>query len=259
MENAVLRSCSGTSVSGIEKPPSLKARLLRVVIALTMTVPVMGTVVGVASAAGPEEQRSFPDCPLLLEGQQSDCVVKLQHYLNAVNSAYGLPEDGSFGPGTRIAVLDFQGRNHLPADGNVGGATADALTEQAGAISPPAPAPAPAPTSDPAPALPANHGKDSVEHDGSTYYSHAATVEMDKKFSTYDRGPLTCEVIEKLFPVSEQVAGVACAALKFGSGNVAHIVHHAATTNACARFQHLLPGGMGPVYADRGDTCRSMD
>jgi peptidoglycan hydrolase-like protein with peptidoglycan-binding domain len=32
-----------------------------------------------------------------------------------------------FGPSTRIAVLDFQGRHGLPADGNVGGATADMI------------------------------------------------------------------------------------------------------------------------------------
>ena len=43
---------------------------------------------------------------------------------------YDLTPDGKFGRLTRIAVLDFQGRNHLPADGNVGPVTANALLDQ---------------------------------------------------------------------------------------------------------------------------------
>jgi len=70
---------------------------------------------------------SFPNCPLLLEGQSADCVRALQTYLNIDNYGYRLTADGIFGPATRIAVLDFQGRNHLPADGNVGPVTAGAL------------------------------------------------------------------------------------------------------------------------------------
>lgn len=84
---------------------------------------------GIARADG-TDSRSFPGCPLLVEHNSGDCVQKLQHYLNAVNSAYSLQEDGKFGPATRIAVLDFQGRNHLGADGNVGGITADTLMGQ---------------------------------------------------------------------------------------------------------------------------------
>ena len=82
-------------------------------------------------AADADEQRSYPGCPLLLEGNQNRCVERLQHDLNAVNSSYNLPETGFFGPLTRTAVLDFQGRNKLPADGNVGSETADLLADQA--------------------------------------------------------------------------------------------------------------------------------
>ena len=86
---------------------------------------------GTASATPANELRSFPGCPLLLESRSSGpCVQALQTYLNIVYGGYGLVEDGQFGAPTRIAVLDFQGRNHLPADGNVGGTTADELLAQ---------------------------------------------------------------------------------------------------------------------------------
>jgi small ligand-binding sensory domain FIST len=46
-------------------------------------------------------------------------------------TGYHLDADGEFEADTRIAVLDFQGRNHLGADGNVGAVTADELSRQA--------------------------------------------------------------------------------------------------------------------------------
>lgn len=82
---------------------------------------------GVAAA---DDSRSYPGCPLLLEGMSGACVERLQMELNAVEPAHGLAEDGYFGAGTRIAVLDFQGRNGLGADGNVGSVTADLLSSQ---------------------------------------------------------------------------------------------------------------------------------
>jgi peptidoglycan hydrolase-like protein with peptidoglycan-binding domain len=97
-------------------------------------------ILGVASAAPSDvsmvsaasiSERGFPGCPKLSEGDESDCVKQLQHALNTVNSAYNLKEDRKFGPDTRIAVLDFQGRNHLGADGIVGATTADELARQA--------------------------------------------------------------------------------------------------------------------------------
>jgi peptidoglycan hydrolase-like protein with peptidoglycan-binding domain len=96
---------------------------------------------GAAAAAPENEYRSFPGCPLLVERFSGDCVERLQHQLNGVLAAYNLDEDGVFGEGTRIAVLDFQGRNHLPADGNVGGITADELQRQYDATQPPPPPP----------------------------------------------------------------------------------------------------------------------
>jgi hypothetical protein len=97
-------------------------------------------ILGVAGAA-PEDvnmvsgistsERGFPGCPKLSEGDESDCVEQMQKALNAVNSAYNLRPDGKFGPDTRIAVLDFQGRNHLGADGVIGTITADELVRQA--------------------------------------------------------------------------------------------------------------------------------
>jgi len=83
-------------------------------------------------AAADTESGSFPGCPLLLENRSTGpCVMQLQNDLNAVNDGYDLNPDGVFGADTRIAVLDFQGRNHLGADGNVGTATADELSRQA--------------------------------------------------------------------------------------------------------------------------------
>ena len=103
-----------------------------------------GLTSGNGIAAADTEARSFPGCPLLLEHRSAGpCVTKLQMDLNAVNDGYHLYPDGEFGADTRIAVLDFQGRNHLGADGNVGAATADELSRQAaiagGNQEPPAP------------------------------------------------------------------------------------------------------------------------
>ncbi|GAB3192346.1 hypothetical protein GCM10027261_04850 [Geodermatophilus arenarius] len=85
-----------------------------------------------AAPATADTSRSFPGCPVLHEGDPSGtCVERLQHSLNAVNDGYDLDADGQFGSATRIAVLDFQGRNHLGADGIVGASTADELERQA--------------------------------------------------------------------------------------------------------------------------------
>ena len=99
------------------------------------------------------EGRSFTDCPLLLEGLHHGCVARLQNDLNAVNPEYDLPGTDFFGRDTRVAVLDFQGRHRLPADGNVGAQTADLLAEQAGNArqgtgAPPVPPAAPGSTRD---------------------------------------------------------------------------------------------------------------
>lgn len=75
---------------------------------------------------------SFTNCPRLSENHSTGpCVVRLQNALNTVNSAYRLDADGVFGRDTRIAVLDFQGRNGLDPSGVVGKPTATALQRQA--------------------------------------------------------------------------------------------------------------------------------
>jgi peptidoglycan hydrolase-like protein with peptidoglycan-binding domain len=109
---------------------------------------VLVSVITVVISAGPalaDPATSFPDCPVLSENNSTGpCVQRLQNDLNAVNSGYGLTPDGTFGADTRIAVLDFQGRNHLGADGIVGAETADLLAAQAqamGSVATPQPGP----------------------------------------------------------------------------------------------------------------------
>jgi len=63
----------------------------------------------------------------------------LQQSLNQLDFGYDLTVDGSFGPSTRIAVLDFQGRNNLPADGNAGEQTLSELSWQTESVSSPTP------------------------------------------------------------------------------------------------------------------------
>ena len=76
--------------------------------------------------------RSFAGCPVLDPNASGTCVSRLQQELNAVGP-YHLTYDGLFGQDTLTAVLDFQGRNHCPADGIVGPQNvADLLDIQAG-------------------------------------------------------------------------------------------------------------------------------
>jgi peptidoglycan hydrolase-like protein with peptidoglycan-binding domain len=134
--------------------PSSTPRKLTRWIAASSVVPTIllaGAGTAVAAPSG-----SFPGCPVLSEGNSSGpCVERLQVDLNTVNSGYHLTQDGVFGVGTRIAVLDFQGRNHLGADGIVGASTADELTRQSqaeGAV--PTPSPSGVPADGPATAQP---------------------------------------------------------------------------------------------------------
>ena len=105
------------------------------------------------TAAAQEEMIHLSDCELMLEGQNSTCVALLQLALNKTGAPYNLNTDGSFGAGTRTAVLDFQGRNGLGADGNAGPEVTAALIRQVGdlnALDLGGPNPYPPAASDPA-------------------------------------------------------------------------------------------------------------
>ena len=56
--------------------------------------------------------------PVLQQGSSGAAVVNLQNLLNKFNS--GLKVDGDFGAATRAAVVAFQSKNSLTADGIVG-------------------------------------------------------------------------------------------------------------------------------------------
>lgn len=105
------------------------AVLRRVGISVANTALAAGLLLGAPGTAVAEVALTseLSDCGLLLEGQSSECVRMLQTALNQSNASYGLAEDGEFGPDTRIALLDFQGRNGLDADGNAGPQTLSAL------------------------------------------------------------------------------------------------------------------------------------
>jgi Putative peptidoglycan binding domain len=109
---------------------------LQSVLAAVLTAAAAATLLGTGTASAESQPGSFPGCPMLSENHSAGpCVVQLQDDLNVVNRVvnpgYHLQPDGKFGRDTRIAVLDFQGRNHLGADGLVGPITAGLLRQQA--------------------------------------------------------------------------------------------------------------------------------
>jgi hypothetical protein len=63
-----------------------------------------------------------PPPPTIQEGSQGEAVKQAQTALNAKGN-YGLVVDGVFGAKTKAAVIDFQSKNGLTADGIVGPAT----------------------------------------------------------------------------------------------------------------------------------------
>ena len=90
----------------------------------------LGSLAG-AGAASADTGASFAGCPQLDEGDTGPCITQLQQKLTKVHPEYNLPADSeTFGPATRIALLDFQGRNHLGADGRFGTTTARELDRQ---------------------------------------------------------------------------------------------------------------------------------
>lgn len=85
------------------------------------------------------------DCPTLMQGNTGGCVNELQTELNEdLNLSPPMAVDGTFGPGTRQAVITFQQDNGIaPADGIVGPQTKTVL-DNANSVSTPVPAPTPA-------------------------------------------------------------------------------------------------------------------
>ncbi len=86
--------------------------------------------------------------PVIRSGATGESVVKLQTRLQELGYYTGTV-DGQFGPGTRSAVIAFQQRNNLQADGIVGPATTEVLYsgDALPAITP-VPTPVPTPTPD---------------------------------------------------------------------------------------------------------------
>jgi len=76
-------------------------------------------------AVTPDPNAPTPE-PLLRTGMLGDEVTKLQRRLFELNYYHDLI-DGQFGPGTRDAVILFQQKHGLEADGVVGPATKELL------------------------------------------------------------------------------------------------------------------------------------
>ena len=95
------------------------------------------TTLTAASSSG--AYANLDSCPSLAEGDQSECVQELQSELDNDDNA-GLAVDGTFGPATQQAVMDFQQQHSLTADGVVGPATLAALDDAASGNTNPAPA-----------------------------------------------------------------------------------------------------------------------
>lgn len=78
----------------------------------------------------PPAQTPPPDLPTLRQGDTGNDVVTLQRLLNANGAKPKLHEDAEFGASTHKAVVAFQKREGLVADGVVGSYTWEALGAQ---------------------------------------------------------------------------------------------------------------------------------
>lgn len=108
-------------------PTTWRRGLLAALLVAGLTT--LGSIAG-AGAASADTGASFAGCPQLDEGDTGPCITQLQQKLTKVHPEYNLPGSETFGPATRIALLDFQGRNHLGADGRFGTTTARELDRQ---------------------------------------------------------------------------------------------------------------------------------
>ncbi|WP_037846609.1 peptidoglycan-binding protein [Streptomyces sp. NRRL S-474] len=138
---AAARGAGDRGTTGRPRPPWLRPALVAAAVVLAFTA---GMVVhdrlsgqdsramagGAAGAASPRETPLA--WPLLYMGQEDQFsrARALQHLLNA--HGYTVRADGFLGADTRDAVMDFQRRKHLPADGKVGRFTWPELVKEVG-------------------------------------------------------------------------------------------------------------------------------
>ncbi len=98
---------------------------------------------------------TVPPAAVLRQGSRGQDVVTLQYLLDVISEYYpGIPavtQDGIFGAGTKQAVVAFQSRMGLAADGIVGPATWNALYRTYQGIGQNVPTPDPNPNPDPGP------------------------------------------------------------------------------------------------------------
>lgn len=94
-------------------------RIVALILAVIILLPLAGTVGGTAYAAGSSKKT-------LKKGSKGEEVRQLQERLIELGYDPGEP-DGAFGNGTREAVIAFQRRNGLDADGQAGPKTLEKL------------------------------------------------------------------------------------------------------------------------------------
>ncbi len=98
---------------------------------------------------------TVPPAAVLRQGSRGQDVITLQYLLDLISEYYpGIPavtQDGIFGAGTKQAVVAFQSRMGLAADGIVGPATWNALYRTYQGIGQNVPMPNPNPNPDPGP------------------------------------------------------------------------------------------------------------
>ncbi len=94
-----------------------------VVLPLPDAVSVVAAPPGASQDSSVAAPPPFPGEPISIADRQEYSADVLWLQLQLVGRGYSVDADGHFGPQTRDAVIDFQSRNGLSADGVVGAAT----------------------------------------------------------------------------------------------------------------------------------------
>jgi peptidoglycan hydrolase-like protein with peptidoglycan-binding domain len=186
---------------------------------------------------------------VLRPGMRNECVLSLQHSLNAVGIR--VVEDGDYGQQTYLAVQGFQSGNNLQVDGVAGPEMINALDRAAN--SPPAGPP-------PGSATASNQSPDGTVSDNmvvncgnffgtcTTYYSRSATRAINDALNDPGIG-LATDV--GMFVVCKKASGDACdIASMFGKYKVADAAQRAVEQNGCIKFKYLqdpmIPTSVAP-------------